>query len=1698
LAWVIADIDNEVIWEGNHAYSGEFTLEEAQAHPLVKAHCVLGYTTPSHGRPEPAAPNGIHDKFRLIIPLPVVVEDPALAKQVILRVLQEIPGTDRATVSITNAFYGNTEADFFVYNPEASPVPMDLVLEAAARLEELTLKASEASLLVGVDADTASKVLNLIPNIPEVVEDWYTYRNIMFAAYNAGVPKEVARAWAQTSGRYTEQGFEAVWGPKPGPRMLGLDYLLKKVPQGFSPVPEDFGFTGTLVNPNDVREAWPWEELVTSPALTREMLTIPGVKIAYTERENLVPILHTAMEVGIKNILVSSGTGAGKTTQVTNMLIGEIPQTAAWLEVPPTTTEDVFHGKAVAFVATEKYNPPDPKLLTLDAVPSKNHGLIKDQLPDGRIRFKLAQKPEEANTKPTCLFPEVFHRAQHLGVTIPTVTTSSGAEVSMPCAGCPQERKCPAVIGRRKVLQEQAFRIHPLQLPEPGPGPSHGEPGFSYANTVAIADEVDQWAFTQERTFSREAFDSALCDLQGAVGGLPKEWEAFFYTTLRDGWMKAPETLGRYGIGYADILALVPEDAPVVDTDALRQGLADTNAEVFANLYDGVISDGLSGLEINRERLSQNLDKLRPANAVLLALDILQGKAKGDIRLTGLGELVISAWNDLATRFTQFDTRIMLSATANSHDLARYLGVPEEEILVVEMAPPVGAKVTHTVITDLGRMNRERSADQNRRLKACLDAIKVRHQGPMAVAAYKSSYQKNPEVYQAADIQLTHGVDTIGSNVAEKAASLVSDGVQVPNLAAMTAEYTTLTGLVPLPGVVPVFYRQEAEGLPEGMALCWVGLESADEGLRAYIRQKVVTNQIQTNGRLRANLRPGEELHHYHTACYPVPYPIKVVQAAELSPDAAPRSQATAQKILAAIQTLASQGLTLTQSAIAELSKVSQSRVSNILKDLRKMASQGSLPQVLVELIEALKIIPSAYKYIYGLGIIAKPIQDKGLSPVSGKAVLPQILTPKITPEPSTENLMAKTKTQYSSPDQLALGTLLSAPTTPVAAKSELYTMLNPEDASYSAYLTALELAPRVGLDIETFAPGPKGTALDPITGRVRLIQLATDSGTYVVDLGGRYDDREAIAKAQAPFFATLKAILENPDTVILGHNLSFDLRFLRYQYGLQATRVVDTMIGAKVFYGDYGHDPDDPRAPKRPPVLPGGYSLACVAAEYLGEAVDKSQQKLDWGRPLEQAMLDYAAKDAAILIPLYEAIYNRYLDTAHPLHHPGLTAGWKLENEIIPVFIEIERAGLPVDAVGVATELAKIEALYSEVEAAWYKLYPSVSPTSNPQVTQALGLESSNAEVLQANKDKPGVLQIQQLRALNVLRNDLKYFQRSSESLGEGRIRTIYTSLTGTGRSSSGGTRVSNVFNNLQKVVNAPRAVLSDYDLTPVRSFVRPTEGKVMAVIDLAAAHARIAASEANDSLAIAAFQDPSIDTHSQVAAFIAQAQGLPWSWEYINEARKDKSNPDQAKAKNLRDIAKTTFYSWLNGGGPKRVQGSILEETGVAPSLDDCKLALAGCRNLFSGIEGFITKRVNRINAKPIALGGRLFGVNATSDGFRLTLPMMPDDYGKFEVARNEAIASTWSRIEATAMKRAVLAVSQLAKANPQWGLEIINYVHDEVDVLVDSAMAEEAITQVRDTVGDAFAGVLRNGCPDGREEFWGKLVVSSWADK
>src|SRR5262249_17846315 len=49
-----------------------------------------------------------------------------------------------------------------------------------------------------------------------------------------------------------------------------------------------------------------------------------------------------------------------------------------------------------------------------------------------------------------------------------------------------------------------------------------------------------------------------------------------------------------------------------------------------------------------------------------------------------------------------------------------------------------------------------------------------------------------------------------------------------------------------------------------------------------------------------------------------------------------------------------------------------------------------------------------------------------------------------------------------------------------------------------------------------------------------------------------------------------------------------------------------------------------------------GGHGLAAVSERHLGEIVDKSLQTSDWSGELSEAQYEYAARDAALMIPLY------------------------------------------------------------------------------------------------------------------------------------------------------------------------------------------------------------------------------------------------------------------------------------------------------------------------------------------------------------------------------------------------------------------------------------------------------------------------------
>src|SRR3712207_7482101 len=97
-------------------------------------------------------------------------------------------------------------------------------------------------------------------------------------------------------------------------------------------------------------------------------------------------------------------------------------------------------------------------------------------------------------------------------------------------------------------------------------------------------------------------------------------------------------------------------------------------------------------------------------------------------------------------------------------------------------------------------------------------------------------------------------------------------------------------------------------------------------------------------------------------------------------------------------------------------------------------------------------------------------------------------------------------------------------------------------------------------------------------------------------------------------------------------------------------------------------------------------YDLAAVVDRYLQETLDKSYQEGPWDiRPLPPEQLTYAAKDAAILPPLYDTLLFR-------IEGEDLLTVLEIEERVDPVFRWMEETGVAVDVAKVEAHLSQLE----------------------------------------------------------------------------------------------------------------------------------------------------------------------------------------------------------------------------------------------------------------------------------------------------------------------------------------------------------------------------------------------------------------------
>jgi DNA polymerase I-like protein with 3'-5' exonuclease and polymerase domains len=183
--------------------------------------------------------------------------------------------------------------------------------------------------------------------------------------------------------------------------------------------------------------------------------------------------------------------------------------------------------------------------------------------------------------------------------------------------------------------------------------------------------------------------------------------------------------------------------------------------------------------------------------------------------------------------------------------------------------------------------------------------------------------------------------------------------------------------------------------------------------------------------------------------------------------------------------------------------------------------------------------------------------------------------------------------------------------------------------------------APALGFDTE-------GTGLDPLTARVRLVQFATVRRTYLVD----------VFRLPLP---ALQPIIDGAQRLV-GHNLKFDLRMLMAG-GIRlpadiGRRISDTMLAGMLL----GAGLDGLR-----------HRLGDLTQRYLGVELDKTEQVSDWSGELTGDQLAYAARDAAVLLPLRDQLRVE-------LERAGLNEVAGIEHRALPALVWLEQTGAPFD----------------------------------------------------------------------------------------------------------------------------------------------------------------------------------------------------------------------------------------------------------------------------------------------------------------------------------------------------------------------------------------------------------------------------------
>jgi DNA polymerase-1 len=590
------------------------------------------------------------------------------------------------------------------------------------------------------------------------------------------------------------------------------------------------------------------------------------------------------------------------------------------------------------------------------------------------------------------------------------------------------------------------------------------------------------------------------------------------------------------------------------------------------------------------------------------------------------------------------------------------------------------------------------------------------------------------------------------------------------------------------------------------------------------------------------------------------------------------------------------------------------------------------------------------------------------------------------------------------------------------------------------AWIAEATRAGTIAVDTETDAldamqAGLVGVSLATAPGRACYIPLAHGGTDLLSDTPPQVAMDVAIAK--------LKALLEDPSVIKIGHNIKYDLNVLA-RYGIDVAPIDDTMVMSfDLDAGKRNHGMGE--------LALAHFGHTCIAFK---DVCGTGKNALSFNQvPLKDATR-YAAEDADVTLRLWHWLKPRLsAEKATRVYE-------RVDRPLIPVLAAMEREGIKVDRVELqrmSAEFAEgIVKLESEIHALAGQPFTLGSPKQLGEILFGkMGLKGGKKGKSGDYSTDVTVLEKLESEGVEIARKVLEWRQLSklkstyTDSLQEqinpktGRVHTSY-SLTGaqTGRLSSNDPNLQNI--PIRTEVG--RRIRTAFVAEP---------GNVLLSADYSQVELRLAAHMANVPALKEAFAKGD-DIHALTAM------------ELFGEV-----NPD------TRGKAKTINFSLLYGISRWGLAGRL----GI--SSDEAQAMIDRYFERFPGINQYISQTLQR--ARETGFTETLFG--RKTHFTRITSQNQTERAGSERAAINAPIQGTSADIIKRAMARMLPALAGAGLPN----VKMLLQVHDELVFELPEGDVAAASKVIERVMAEAAEPLVRLDVPLGVEIGTGH----SWGD-